>query len=139
MGVLGAYIRYAIYVPLLSILLLLITVAIETFFGLGVSSNATHVGVVIVSVMLACMAFGKKKKRYFTGLEKVAVIFGFWMITIFYLIVFTLLGPIDDANQVDTKALAAAILIYGVIDFFLIIAFVSITRKTLVNSGAIDC
>ena len=139
MGVIGTYIRYAIYVPLLSILLLLITVAIETFFGWKVSSNATHVGIVIVSVMMACMAFGKKKKRYFTGLEKVAVILGFWMVTIFYLIVFTLLGPIDVTNEVDSKALAAAILIYGVIDFFLIIVFVFITRKALINSGVIDC
>ena len=112
---------------------------IETFFGWRVSSNAIHLGVVIASVMMACTAFGKKKKRYFTGFEKVAVVLGLWMITIFYLIVFTLLGPVDIANEIDSKALAAAILIYGVIDFFLIIAFVSITRKTLVNSGAIDC
>lgn len=118
---------------------LLNTVALNIVINaIGIrGTDGIGIVVIIVSVMLACNAFAKKNKRYFSQKERVKATLGFSIINIIFQCFFTLLLFIQLSQPISAKAiiivLAITVLVHTPCIYFCIWS----NKKRMIKRGEI--
>ena len=133
MTVKGVLVRFF----LLYIVLMFVAGIAMDYFSIE-STSAVGIAILLSCILWVCGEFGKKNGRYFTGIEKSAVVIGIIVIDISlqYLVGVAVLS--DASVEIRTDAFNFAIGIVGALHAVAIYFAVSITKKSLIKQGIIS-
>ncbi len=139
MGTLGVVVRYSLYYPGILIGLLLIYLVISYFTGFTIPIYSAHWASMFATIFIVSSAFGKRNCRYYSKWERLRVFLGIWIVDLFYITLITKIPEFTKGTEIDSKAVAATVVLLGIIDILMILLFIAFPKRGLIKQGAINC
>lgn len=118
---------------LIYISLVIIFSIVMSYFEIA-SNSGINIALLAGATILSCTSFAKKNQRYFTGQEKIKVVFGFSFINLFIQILIGFAIVPNASAGVLMFSLGAVGIIHSIAIYF----FVGIPKKMLIKQGVIN-